>query len=899
MFCIQLWGKKNPPFIQTLHFAFGIGAFIAPLLAKPFLSDLSIVYNTTSIVQGNIPVAPFAYEELHHNRTKKSHIFEYPGFKHIKDDFFNNINNEGVLENNFLHYKMEKGHSLDRQKEIFEKIEHLHVRQKRQTGDGEDYTGIWKWKRHHPKRDSAPLVPDPGTTTVKPGDFKTEKSQNLPSTNGPQITGVGADGSKLSTKNSDASKNMSNTNKDDVNKIINKDKEKSKNATNINSVSDIELHTAKVNKTAGENPVAANGSKVKTNVTEFIDVSSLSSNVSIVESEITTMGTVNPPTTEEEIHKPSAATDENRNPGSADGKPIAKHLDKNKAAIKESESKTDEQNKDLENEAVDTVEENVNSTVPSVPKTLPGTNSSQVNITQSTSGEGNISTSAAVKIQTIQSALNPKNASEVKNSGLKSTTLSSKKTSTTTPVKKTNASRTPPPTTTTPSTTKEKTTTPTTTTVRTTTTPTTKVKSTMPTTKTLRTTTTATTTTTMVKTTTPTTTTAVGTTTTTTTLRPVTKGKTSGSVTNKGDQKPDTNEVAEKVKTTSSSPVNNSSVVVSTPNVTLPDDLLSTTEVSHKPESAIDSLLNNAIHAVQNISKIQFAYLIIGLALFLISVIFLVLYCKDKRRLTTDRDLDELERFKTGVTCEKATLISLLGLFFFCYMGLEVTFGALVTTFAVDFNKWPKEQGAMAAAIFWGSLATGRGLSIFLARCCGPTIMLIFDLIFMVIGGLVLSIGVHFYDKLLWLGTLILGLGMSSAFPAGISWAEKYFHLTGKSTAVFVVGSAVGQMVIPVVTGYFYEHLGAIVLMYSSLILSLITLVIFILMQCVVIKKRANLTVQERNGFLPLEDDDDAEENLEMDDLVHFDKSQTRMRRDKRGGGSAEYHTLISDLEDD
>ncbi|XP_076307967.1 LOW QUALITY PROTEIN: sodium-dependent glucose transporter 1A-like [Tachypleus tridentatus] len=36
--CLHLWGKENGPYYQALHFSFGVGTFIAPLLAEPFLS---------------------------------------------------------------------------------------------------------------------------------------------------------------------------------------------------------------------------------------------------------------------------------------------------------------------------------------------------------------------------------------------------------------------------------------------------------------------------------------------------------------------------------------------------------------------------------------------------------------------------------------------------------------------------------------------------------------------------------------------------------------------------------------------------------------------------------------------------------------------------------------------
>ncbi len=34
---IHIWGKENPPFMQILHFMYGVGALVAPFLVEPFL----------------------------------------------------------------------------------------------------------------------------------------------------------------------------------------------------------------------------------------------------------------------------------------------------------------------------------------------------------------------------------------------------------------------------------------------------------------------------------------------------------------------------------------------------------------------------------------------------------------------------------------------------------------------------------------------------------------------------------------------------------------------------------------------------------------------------------------------------------------------------------------------
>merc|ERR1712168_447018 len=71
---------------------------------------------------------------------------------------------------------------------------------------------------------------------------------------------------------------------------------------------------------------------------------------------------------------------------------------------------------------------------------------------------------------------------------------------------------------------------------------------------------------------------------------------------------------------------------------------------------------------------------------------------------------------------------------------------------------------------------------------------------------------------------------MASIFPSGISWAEQYVHITGKSAAVMVVGSALGEMTIPVVTGYFFDTKGALWLIYIMLSCSVLSGFVFIVL---------------------------------------------------------------------
>jgi FHS family Na+ dependent glucose MFS transporter 1 len=231
-------------------------------------------------------------------------------------------------------------------------------------------------------------------------------------------------------------------------------------------------------------------------------------------------------------------------------------------------------------------------------------------------------------------------------------------------------------------------------------------------------------------------------------------------------------------------------------------------------------------------------------------------------------------------------------------VGVEVAFGGFITTFAVESKliAWTQRQGATLAALFWGSIAVGRGLAIFVARCFKPPCMLVVDLVLMVAGAVVLCFTLHVSPVMLWVGTVTLGLGMSSIFPTAVSWADVYYPLTGRATAVFITGSGVGEMVIPVFTGYLFETFGSLYLMYVVLALSGLVVVVFIVLQCIASRNPlptsaakmcfSPLPREEENGVLGgMEDDDFEMDSMEERGRVNGSTgyTETSRRRQQQG----------------
>ena len=271
----------------------------------------------------------------------------------------------------------------------------------------------------------------------------------------------------------------------------------------------------------------------------------------------------------------------------------------------------------------------------------------------------------------------------------------------------------------------------------------------------------------------------------------------------------------------------------------------------------------------KKLSKVQFAYLAIAILLLTTSLIFMVAFCGGRKRLDALRN-EEIRKNNIRKEPRSFRVLTLILLFFFyfCYVGIESTYGGLLVEFAVSQTHWDKKKATLLVSVFWGAFALARLLAIFFAKCLSPAVMLITDLI-LTIGSLIgLVMGVNSNDNILWFCTATLGLGLASIFPTGVTWAERYMEVTGKAASIFIVGSALGEMAIPALTGYFLEHNSFMWLLYILLGCSIISAVLYIIMQ--------NLasSVGEKYGkpgFLELDSNPD---HLEMNSLLDDERER-------------------------
>ncbi len=162
--------------------------------------------------------------------------------------------------------------------------------------------------------------------------------------------------------------------------------------------------------------------------------------------------------------------------------------------------------------------------------------------------------------------------------------------------------------------------------------------------------------------------------------------------------------------------------------------------------------------------------------------------------------------------------------FFFVYVGLEIGFAGWVYTFARDrgFSKW---SASALTSTFWWAFTAGRVLGIGVARRLSASAQILLDVVVTLVGAgmLVASSSV---PALLWVGTIVLGLGLATMFPAMINIANERVAVTGGVTSWFIGGAGAGSAVLPWVIGRLFDRSGSDILPGFILVFTVVVAVI-------------------------------------------------------------------------
>ena len=231
-------------------------------------------------------------------------------------------------------------------------------------------------------------------------------------------------------------------------------------------------------------------------------------------------------------------------------------------------------------------------------------------------------------------------------------------------------------------------------------------------------------------------------------------------------------------------------------------------------------------------TKITYLYPLIGTISCIIAFGYLA-FGINERNIAKQNEEGKPDETKKGqpeqaLTKPQLLFIVLMWIFFFVYVGVEVTYGTYVTTFAVKSSlKLDKPTGAKITAVFWGMFATVRFVAIFAAMKMKTIYIMVASCSLSVAGAFILAVAGNVSTLAMYLASALLGSGMASIYASGVLWCEQFMVITNKIGAAFTVASASGADVYPILIGQYIETTPMILMYFTVSLIGLCTLTFF------------------------------------------------------------------------
>lgn len=164
----------------------------------------------------------------------------------------------------------------------------------------------------------------------------------------------------------------------------------------------------------------------------------------------------------------------------------------------------------------------------------------------------------------------------------------------------------------------------------------------------------------------------------------------------------------------------------------------------------------------------------------------------------------------------------------FLYDGLQAAYGGYIYSYAVKgAARLPRADAAYLNALFWGMFAMGRLISIALATKLAPALMLLCNVCGCTLG-VTLMLSVPWSKAVLIMGTMLMGIFMSSVFPTALSLAEQCIYVSPRITSTLVFGAALGEMSMPVILGHEFHRIGPTAFPVTCMVLCALSCMVYI-----------------------------------------------------------------------
>ena len=188
-----------------------------------------------------------------------------------------------------------------------------------------------------------------------------------------------------------------------------------------------------------------------------------------------------------------------------------------------------------------------------------------------------------------------------------------------------------------------------------------------------------------------------------------------------------------------------------------------------------------------------------------------------------DKVLTDDEKIKTD-----KLLVFLISLFMFLHVGAELSFGGWIYSYAIKRELTSVTQAAYLTSAYWGAITGGRLISVFISMKLKSRTMLVVYLYGCILAVILLLLGRNSV-MLTGIGTILLGISISTLIPSTFTFAKENMDITGKVTRWLVIGLGAGNMFFPWFIGQLFEPVGEIILPVINLITFLVALLLILI----------------------------------------------------------------------
>ncbi|CAK8688697.1 unnamed protein product [Clavelina lepadiformis] len=239
-------------------------------------------------------------------------------------------------------------------------------------------------------------------------------------------------------------------------------------------------------------------------------------------------------------------------------------------------------------------------------------------------------------------------------------------------------------------------------------------------------------------------------------------------------------------------------------------------KVFHYTNHSVNASATASMASFQNITYIEnttvplvsVPYFVI--AGFLTLVISSLLILKFFASLDSTESQDENTIEQEGTRYRYVMLI-LMFLLFFLLVGSEVVMFTFLYKFGISESPglaYSRDVSADLSAVFLFSVVIGQFFAIFWSRKFSPGQILTANFLGVGIGAiLVLLYPLYFKTApvIFWITTGLIGVSVTSVYGCLFLWANRYITISGSAASVFMIGGAIGEMVLPIPVGLLIE----------------------------------------------------------------------------------------------